>query len=44
MNLREQVRRDAEAFARLPKAEQANLNRELASLGRSPHLPKEPTT
>lgn len=42
MSIREQVRRDVEAFARFPKAVQDNLRRELASLGRSPHIPAEP--
>lgn len=38
-----QARRDAEAFARLPKAEQdnlnLNLNRELAAMTTPPRLP-----
>jgi len=39
MSIREQVRRDAEAFARLTKAVQDNLNREMAAITAPPHLP-----
>jgi hypothetical protein len=41
-SIREQVRRDVEAFARFPQAVQDNLKRELASLGRSPHILETP--
>lgn len=38
-DLLSQARRDAEAFARLSKAEQDNLNRELAAMTTPPRLP-----
>ncbi len=39
MSFSEQVRRDAEAFARLPQAEQDNLKREMATITAPPRLP-----
>lgn len=39
MTLREQMRRDAEAFARLSKAEQDYLKRELRALTTPPRVP-----
>jgi len=39
MSIRDQIRRDAEAFARLPQAVQDNLMRELATVTTPLRLP-----